>query len=128
MKKYVSTVRTIFFIDFTITSFAHFSFFSTLTENSLFQVTQFLASEATEAGSIFDDLQNTLSTQHGEMAVFARELRHVCTLIILYILRFYSHLCVFRFPILHFSLFLLIFFYLFLHVLFRVLYMKEIQS
>ncbi|KAK7244878.1 hypothetical protein RIF29_39707 [Crotalaria pallida] len=39
-------------------------------------IEEFLASEATESGSIFDDLQNSLSTQQGELAHFARELRH----------------------------------------------------
>ncbi|KAK7337255.1 hypothetical protein VNO77_17820 [Canavalia gladiata] len=39
-------------------------------------IEEFLASEATEAGSIFDDLQSSLSTQQGELALFARELRH----------------------------------------------------
>ncbi|RDX94099.1 Kinesin-like protein KIN-5C, partial [Mucuna pruriens] len=39
-------------------------------------IEEFLASEATEAGSIFDDLQSSLSTQHGELALFAGELRH----------------------------------------------------
>ncbi|XP_027352817.1 kinesin-like protein KIN-5C [Abrus precatorius] len=39
-------------------------------------IEEFLASETTEAGSIFDDLQSSLSTQQGELALFARELRH----------------------------------------------------
>ncbi|KAG5083963.1 hypothetical protein JHK82_054129 [Glycine max] len=39
-------------------------------------IEEFLASEATEAGSIFDNLQSTLSTQQGELALFARELRN----------------------------------------------------
>ncbi|TKY61969.1 125 kDa kinesin-related protein [Spatholobus suberectus] len=39
-------------------------------------IEEFLASEATEAGSIFDDVQSSLSTQHGELALFARELRN----------------------------------------------------
>ncbi|XP_047162874.1 kinesin-like protein KIN-5C isoform X2 [Vigna umbellata] len=39
-------------------------------------IEKFLASEATEAGSIFDDLQGSLSTQQGELAVFASELRN----------------------------------------------------
>ncbi|XP_061366744.1 kinesin-like protein KIN-5C isoform X2 [Gastrolobium bilobum] len=39
-------------------------------------IEEFLASEATEAGSIFDDLQSSLSTQQDELALFARELRH----------------------------------------------------
>ncbi|CAJ1885017.1 unnamed protein product [Sphenostylis stenocarpa] len=38
-------------------------------------IEKFLASEATEASSIFDDLQGTLSTQQGELALFASELR-----------------------------------------------------
>ncbi|KAK7273132.1 hypothetical protein RIF29_14178 [Crotalaria pallida] len=37
---------------------------------------QLLASEAAEASSIFDDLQRSLSTQQGELATFARELRN----------------------------------------------------
>ncbi|PSR98522.1 Kinesin-like protein [Actinidia chinensis var. chinensis] len=36
---------------------------------------QFLAAEAIEANSVFDDLQGTLSSHQGEMAQFARELR-----------------------------------------------------
>ena len=45
----------------------------------LFSVTcnQFLAAEAIDANSIFDDLQGTLSSHQGEMAQFARELRQV---------------------------------------------------
>lgn len=39
---------------------------------------QFLASEAGNLALMFDDLQSTLSTQQGEMAVFAKELRKVC--------------------------------------------------
>ncbi|CAL0310527.1 unnamed protein product [Lupinus luteus] len=39
-------------------------------------IEEFLASENAESGSIFDDLQNSLSTQQGELALFARELRH----------------------------------------------------
>lgn len=46
-------------------------------------VNQFLASEAGGAASIFDDLQSTLSTHQGEMALFARELRQVCSSIFL---------------------------------------------
>ncbi|KAG2686633.1 hypothetical protein I3843_09G015600 [Carya illinoinensis] len=38
-------------------------------------IEEFLASEACEASSIFNDLQSTLSTHQGELAVFARELR-----------------------------------------------------
>jgi hypothetical protein len=76
-KKYVLTFP-IYFSNLNIKCFAKFSFFSALTENYLFLLNQFLASEATEAGSIFDDLQSSLSTQQGEMAHFARELRHVC--------------------------------------------------
>ncbi|XP_044489949.1 kinesin-like protein KIN-5C [Mangifera indica] len=38
-------------------------------------IEDFLASEAKEAASIYDHLQTTLTTQQGEMAVFARELR-----------------------------------------------------
>ncbi|XP_027903365.1 kinesin-like protein KIN-5C [Vigna unguiculata] len=39
-------------------------------------IEKFLASEATEAGSIFDDLHGSLSTQQGELALFASELRN----------------------------------------------------
>ena len=39
---------------------------------------QFLSSEASKAASMFDDLQGTLATHQGEMALFARELRQVC--------------------------------------------------
>ncbi|GFY97845.1 P-loop containing nucleoside triphosphate hydrolases superfamily protein [Actinidia rufa] len=38
-------------------------------------IEKFLAAEAIEANSIFDDLQGALSTHQGEMAHFARELR-----------------------------------------------------
>ncbi|KAG5556538.1 hypothetical protein RHGRI_006964 [Rhododendron griersonianum] len=38
-------------------------------------IEQFLAAEAVEANSIFEDLQGTLSTHQGEMAHFARDLR-----------------------------------------------------
>lgn len=43
----------------------------------LLLVNQFLAAEAVEANSIFEDLQGTLSTHQGEMAHFARDLRQV---------------------------------------------------
>ncbi|RYQ83440.1 hypothetical protein Ahy_B10g102123 isoform E [Arachis hypogaea] len=39
-------------------------------------IQEFLESEATQAGEIFDELQSSLSTQQGELAVFAREMRH----------------------------------------------------
>lgn len=38
---------------------------------------QFLDAEGVEANSLFDELQNTLSTHQGEMAHFAGELRQV---------------------------------------------------
>ncbi|KDO70475.1 hypothetical protein CISIN_1g003495mg [Citrus sinensis] len=38
-------------------------------------IKEFLASEAREAASIYENLQTTLSTQQGEMAIFAREMR-----------------------------------------------------
>ncbi|XP_010271626.1 PREDICTED: kinesin-like protein KIN-5C [Nelumbo nucifera] len=38
-------------------------------------IEQFLATEAGEANSVFADLEGTLSTHQGEMALFARELR-----------------------------------------------------
>ncbi|XP_024981925.1 kinesin-like protein KIN-5C [Cynara cardunculus var. scolymus] len=47
---------------------------SLVSSNSCF-VEKLLAEEAAEGISIFDELQGTLSTQQGEMAYFARELR-----------------------------------------------------
>lgn len=47
---------------------------------------QFLAGEADKANRIFDDLQGALSTQQGEMALFARELRQVLTQNLLFFL------------------------------------------
>ncbi|KAK9194126.1 hypothetical protein WN944_004828 [Citrus x changshan-huyou] len=38
-------------------------------------IKEFLASEAREAASIYENLQTNLSTQQGEMAIFAREMR-----------------------------------------------------
>ncbi|WVZ13972.1 hypothetical protein V8G54_011538, partial [Vigna mungo] len=49
-------------------------------------IEKFLASEATEAGSIFDDLQGSLSTPQGELAVFASELRNTDGYFICYII------------------------------------------
>jgi hypothetical protein len=49
--------------------------------NFVLFIYQFLTSEAGEVASIFNELQSTLSTQQGEMAVFAKELRQVCPLI-----------------------------------------------
>lgn len=43
----------------------------------LFFRNQFLASDAGEAASIFEDLQSGLSTQQGEMVAFAKELKQV---------------------------------------------------
>lgn len=77
LKKYVSNVLTIF--NFTLMYFVHLSFFSTLRVSYLFLVNQFLATAATEVGSIFDELQSCLSTQQGELSLFAREVRNVCT-------------------------------------------------
>lgn len=39
-------------------------------------IEEFLTTAATEAGSIFDELQSCLSTQHGELTLFAREVRN----------------------------------------------------
>lgn len=39
---------------------------------------QFLAAEAVEVKSVFNDLQDVLSSHQGEMAHLARELRQVC--------------------------------------------------
>ncbi|XP_019432902.1 PREDICTED: kinesin-like protein KIN-5C [Lupinus angustifolius] len=49
---------------------------SSIISSSGHSIEEFLASESTESGAIFDDLQNSLSTQQGELALFARELRH----------------------------------------------------
>lgn len=38
---------------------------------------QFLGTKDKEGNSLFDDLQSSLSTHAGEMAIFARELRQV---------------------------------------------------
>ena len=45
---------------------------------STFELNQFLASEAAQVGSIFDDLHSSLTTQQGEFAALSRDLRHVC--------------------------------------------------
>ncbi|XP_061353443.1 kinesin-like protein KIN-5C [Gastrolobium bilobum] len=55
---------------------ATFEEISSLISYNGHSVEEFLASEATEAGSVFDDLQSSLSTQQAELALFARELRH----------------------------------------------------
>ncbi|XP_058739041.1 kinesin-like protein KIN-5C [Vicia villosa] len=39
-------------------------------------IEEFLTTAVTEAGSIFDELQSCLSTQQGELALFAREVRN----------------------------------------------------
>ncbi|WJX84841.1 Kinesin-like protein KIN-5C [Trifolium repens] len=39
-------------------------------------IEDFLTTASTEAGSIFDELQSCLSTQHGELTVFAKEVRN----------------------------------------------------
>ncbi|KAK2418459.1 kinesin protein KIN-5D [Trifolium repens] len=39
-------------------------------------IEEFLTTASTEAGSIFDELQSCLSTQHGELTVFAKEVRN----------------------------------------------------
>ncbi|KAI5674373.1 hypothetical protein M9H77_14737 [Catharanthus roseus] len=48
---------------------------SSMASSNLRTTEEFLAAEAVEAKSIFDDLQGSLSTHQGEMAHFARELR-----------------------------------------------------
>ncbi|KAK6944046.1 Kinesin motor domain [Dillenia turbinata] len=47
---------------------------SSLASSNAHSMEELLASEATEANSIYDELQGTLSTHQGEMALFAREL------------------------------------------------------
>ncbi|KAK3043529.1 hypothetical protein RJ639_002108 [Escallonia herrerae] len=48
---------------------------SALASSTAQSIEEFLAAEASEANSVFEDLHGTLSTQQGEMALFARELR-----------------------------------------------------
>ncbi|MBA0793451.1 hypothetical protein Gohar_017855, partial [Gossypium harknessii] len=48
---------------------------STLAASNAHSIEEFLKSEAGKAASIFNDLQGTLATHQGEMALFARELR-----------------------------------------------------
>ncbi|XP_034695034.1 kinesin-like protein KIN-5C [Vitis riparia] len=48
---------------------------SSLTSSNVQSIEEFLDGEAVEANSIFDELQGTLSTQQGELALFARDLR-----------------------------------------------------
>ncbi|KAE8098577.1 hypothetical protein FH972_016630 [Carpinus fangiana] len=48
---------------------------SSLAASNAHCIEEFLTSEAGEVASIFNELQSTLSTQQGEMAVFAKELR-----------------------------------------------------
>ncbi|XWS59472.1 hypothetical protein CRYUN_Cryun08bG0125000 [Craigia yunnanensis] len=48
---------------------------STLASSNAHSIEEFLSSEASKAASMFDDLQGTLATHQGEMALFARELR-----------------------------------------------------
>lgn len=78
LKKYGSAVSTYCFYFYCYVFGDIFFILITTKIKNLFLVNQFLASEATEAGSIFDNLQSTLSTQQGELALFARELRNVC--------------------------------------------------
>ncbi|CAL5207412.1 unnamed protein product [Lathyrus oleraceus] len=49
---------------------------SSLISSNGHSVEEFLASEATKADSILDDLQTSLSSQQGELTLFASELRH----------------------------------------------------
>lgn len=58
------------------TSDASLEELSSVVSSNGHSIEEYLASVATEAGSIFDDLQSSLSTQHGELALFARELRN----------------------------------------------------
>ncbi|XP_045809154.1 kinesin-like protein KIN-5C [Trifolium pratense] len=55
---------------------ATFQELSSLISSNGHCIEEFLASEATKAGSILDDLQTSLSTQQGELALFASELGH----------------------------------------------------
>ncbi|OAY42946.2 kinesin-like protein KIN-5C [Manihot esculenta] len=48
---------------------------SSLASSNVQSIEDYLASEAGQASSIFEDLQSTISTHQGEMALFARELR-----------------------------------------------------
>ncbi|CAI8602433.1 unnamed protein product [Vicia faba] len=49
---------------------------SSLISSNGHSVEEFLASEATKAGLILDDLRTSLSSQQGELTLFASELRH----------------------------------------------------
>ncbi|XP_024636081.1 kinesin-like protein KIN-5C isoform X2 [Medicago truncatula] len=55
---------------------ASFQELSSLISSNGHSIEEFLASEATKAGSILDDLQASLSNQQGELTLFASELRH----------------------------------------------------
>ncbi|KAK1563570.1 hypothetical protein Q3G72_029364 [Acer saccharum] len=48
---------------------------STLASSNAHSIEEFLESEAKEGASIYDNLHTTLSTQQGEIAIFARDLR-----------------------------------------------------
>ncbi|KAJ6745954.1 125 KDA KINESIN-RELATED PROTEIN-LIKE [Salix koriyanagi] len=48
---------------------------SSLASSSIQSIKDYLESEAGQAASIFDDLQSSLSTHQGEVALFAREMR-----------------------------------------------------
>ncbi|KAK6231854.1 hypothetical protein SCA6_001927 [Theobroma cacao] len=48
---------------------------STLAFSNVHSIEEFLLSEASKAASMFDDIQGTLATHQGDMALFARELR-----------------------------------------------------
>ncbi|KAK1562399.1 hypothetical protein Q3G72_011209 [Acer saccharum] len=48
---------------------------STLASSNAHSIEEFLESEAREGAFIYDNLQTTLSTQQGEIAIFARDLR-----------------------------------------------------
>ncbi|XP_028784778.1 kinesin-like protein KIN-5C [Neltuma alba] len=49
---------------------------SSLSVSNCHSIEEFLASEVAQAGSIFDDLHSSLTTQQGEFAALARDLRH----------------------------------------------------
>ncbi|XVF55755.1 hypothetical protein PTKIN_Ptkin06aG0062300 [Pterospermum kingtungense] len=48
---------------------------TTMVSSNAHSIHEFLSSESSKAASMFDDLQGTLATYQGEMALFAKELR-----------------------------------------------------
>ncbi|KAG5072770.1 hypothetical protein JHK86_007981 [Glycine max] len=85
LKRKVTSLRTLYISHFEAVenvvrlhkagSDANLEELSSVISSNGHSIEEFLASEATEAGSIFDDLQRTLSTQQDELELFAGKLR-----------------------------------------------------